>query len=141
MEVAESLNNLNIRISHRSPVLRPLYYEPVPHTGAEARQHDVDCRLTSDPARTAVEKEKLRAQISAELRAQMEDEKARVARVRAEVRAEIKLEMEAENLAKMNDLARRERELEERAEEVRGKERAWIETYGRGVVEGGTCEL
>lgn len=105
------------------------------------RQHAVDCHLTSDPARAAAEKEKLRARISAELRAQMEDEQVRVARVRAEVRAEIKLEMEAQNLARMNDLARRERELEERAEEVRAKERAWIETYGRGVVEGATCEL
>lgn len=65
----------------------------------------------------------------------------RVARVRAEVKAEIKQEMEAENLARMEDLEKREKELEVRAEQVREKERVWIETYGKGVVEGGTCEL
>lgn len=120
---------------------RPLYHEPVPDTRSEARQHAADCRLTSGPTRESAERERLRAQISAELSAQMENEKVRVARVREEVKAEIKKEMEVENLARMADLAKREKELEVRAEQVREKERAWIETHGKGAVEGGTCEL
>lgn len=81
--------------------------------------------------------EGIRAEIYAEILAQKE-----VARMRAEVRAELKREIEAENRAAVENLARREREVEKREDEVRGKEQAWIGAYGAGIVGGdGAGEL
>lgn len=84
-----------------------------------------------------MDEENISAQCYHGVDAEAEYERGRIAKVREMLRAEIKREMEEENLAMMADLARREREVERRADDVRKKEKAWIGTYGRGIIEGG----
>lgn len=84
-----------------------------------------------------MEEERVRAQFHREVDAKAQHEATVDANARAMLRAEIKREMEEENMEMRMDLARREREVEKRAEDVRKKEKEWIETYGKGIIEGG----
>lgn len=84
-----------------------------------------------------MEEERVRSQPHHEVDAKAQHEATVDASVWEMLRAEIKCEMEEENMAMRADLARREREVEKRAEDVRKKEKEWIETYGKGIIEGG----
>lgn len=145
MEVIGPTSSVNIRFGQRARARNTrrhggLAPEPIPEPPVpELSQHSAGCRLPPAPEpRVAVtEEERVLAQFHREVDAKARYEGLVDENVRVMLRAEIKREMEEENMAMRMDLARREREVEKRAEDVRKKEKEWIATYGKGIIEGG----